>query len=231
MSEVELQDAILNHAIELQRLSAHQEAEAEAILRQLERELKTLLQSRTLSEASKRDISALIKQAEQAIDSRYAAVAGSIDTHAIAIVVADKTIAALDAIIPARIIPLGLETLASAKDIMIDGAPSSAWWARQAEDTAFKFAAQVRQGVINGETNERIVQRIVGKGGEPGIMDVARRNARTLVHSSIMTAANQARLASYRKNFRSALGIKWLATLDSHTCVQCASLDGASWDM
>jgi len=75
------------------------------------------------------------------------------------------------------------------------------------------------------------VQRIVGKRGEPGIMEIARRNARTLVHSSIMAAQNDARLATYRKNSRFIKGIRWLATLDGNTCARCAALDGSAWNL
>jgi SPP1 gp7 family putative phage head morphogenesis protein len=134
-------------------------------------------------------------------------------------------------VLPVAIATPTTERLASlTKDVLIDGAPSSAWWSKQAEDTAFKFAAAVRQGVINGETNERIVARVVSRDGT-GLLDVARRSARTLVHSSVMSAANDARLATYRKNSRYIAGVRWLSTLDSHTCVQCAALDGQTWDL
>lgn len=228
MSEIELMDAILRHSLELQRLSAHESAEAEAILRELERELRTLLNSRTLNEATKREIAELVKQAATAIDARYATVAGTLDTHGLVVLVSERTVEAMQAM--GAVKNVTAETLASlAKNVLIDGAPSADWWDRQAENTAFKFAAQVRQGVINGETNERIVQRIVGKGGEPGIMDVARRNARALVHSSVMTAANDARLATFRKNARFIKGVRWIATLDGHVCPRCAAMDGQAW--
>jgi hypothetical protein len=230
MSEIELQDAILRHALELQRLSAHEEAEAEAILRELERELRMLLQSQTLSEAGKREIEALVNEAEGAINARYGTIAGTLDTHGLVVLVSERTVEAMQGLGAVR--TLTAETLASlSKNVLIDGAPSKAWWDKQAEDTAFKFAAQVRQGVINGETNERIVARIVGKAAEPGIMDVARRNARALVHSSVMSAANDARLATFRKNARLIAGVRWLATLDGHVCPRCAALDGQSWDL
>jgi hypothetical protein len=231
MSEIELQDAILRHALELQRLSAHEEAEAEAILRELERELRMLLASRDLNEATKREIEALANEAEQVIDARYATVAETLDTHGLVVLVADRTVEAIQLIAP-TVAKVSAETLASlSKNVLIEGAPSSAWWARQSEDTAFKFAAAVRQGVINGETNERIVARVLGKGTEPGIMVAARRNARALVHSSVMSAANDARLATFRKNSRYIAGVRWLATLDGHVCVRCAALDGQAWDL
>jgi SPP1 gp7 family putative phage head morphogenesis protein len=232
MSEIELRDAILRHALQLQRLAAGQSADVDAILAQLERELKALLQSNVLSEAGKREIAQLISQADEIIHPAYARVAASLDTHALALIVADKTVQALEDVFPVNVLAPTAERLASlTKDVLIDGAPSSAWWAKQGEDTAFKFAAQVRQGVINGETNERIVGRIAGGRDGPGVLGIARRNARTLVHSSVMAAANDARLATYRKNAKLIAGIRWLSTLDSHTCVQCAALDGQAWDL
>lgn len=232
MSEIELQDQILRHSLQLLRLSSGEQAAVEEILRELERELKALLESRALSGATKTQLKALIADARTAIDSRYAIVAQSIDTHALALIIAEKTVVALEDVIPATATMPSAETLASlTKDVLIDGAPSSAWWDKQAEDLSFKFAAQVRQGVVNNETQERIVQRIVGKRGEPGIMEVARRNARALVHSSVMSAANQARLATFRKNGRLIKGLRWLATLDGHTCARCAALDGNAWDL
>lgn len=232
MSELELRDAILRHALQLQRVSAGQTADVEALLTQLEAELKALLQSQTLSDAGKAAINRLISQAGDIIDPAYAKIAATTDTHSLALIVADQTVKALEDVFPQTIAAPTPERLASlTKDVMIDGAPSSAWWNRQAEDTAFKFAAQVRQGVINGETNERIVGRIVGRGAEPGILDLARRNARALVHSSVMAAANDARLATFRKNSRLIAGVRWLSTLDSHTCRVCAALDGAAWNL
>jgi SPP1 gp7 family putative phage head morphogenesis protein len=230
MSELDLQDAILRTALELQRLSAHEENEAEAILLELERELKQLLAT-SLDERTKAAIADLIKQAETAIDARYAAASEVVDTHGLVLLVSERTVETLHLIAPSVVKPT-VETLASlSKNVLIDGAPSAAWWSKQAEDTAFKFAAAVRQGVVNGETNEQIVARITARAAEPGFMQIARRNARALVHSSIMSAANDARMATYRKNGALLQGVRWLATLDGHTCPRCAALDGQSWDL
>lgn len=230
VSELELQDAILRHALELQRLSAHEEAEALAVLRELEQELRQLLATGELSEMRKRDVETLIKQAKEAIDGQYATLAAQIDTHGIILVVAERTVDIMQDMIPRATIPTAERLASLSKDVLIDGAPSSAWWQKQATDLGFQFAREVRQGILLEETQEQIVTRIVGRRGEPGILDIARRHARTLVHSSVMTAANRARLETYRKNSRFAQGIRWMSTLDSHTCFQCATLDGAAWD-
>lgn len=232
MSEIDLRDAILRGALLLQLLVQSKSKEADAILLKLARDLRTLLNSSTLSEAGKAEINALLKEADAAIEPAYAELATTVDTHALALVVAERTVQAMEDVLPVNVLTPTSERLASlTKDVLIDGAPSSAWWSKQAEDAAFKFAAAVRQGVVNGETNERIVARVVGKGAEPGIIDVARRNARSLVHSSVMSASNDARLAVFRKNARFVAGVRWLSTLDSHTCLVCAALDGQAWNL
>lgn len=229
MTEQALQDQILRHSLQILRLSAGDQARVDEVLLELEKELKALLQSGTLTGAGKRQIEELLKEAEKAIDASYTVAARTTDTHALAVVVAEHTVEALRENFPVSAYLPTQETLASlTRDVLIDGAPSSAWWERQSEDTAFRFAAQVRQGVINGETQEKIVARISGR---YGIMEVSRRNARSLVHSSVMTAANQARLATFRKNSRTIKGVRWLATLDGHTCARCAALDGQAWNL
>lgn len=227
---IPLEDAILRLALELQGLSAHEEARAELILRELEGDLRQLVASRTLTGSNKRDIDAIIKAAEEAIHARYGAAAGIVDMHGLVLMVADRTVDAMAAAYPAiNAMRPSAERLASlAKNVLIEGAPTKAWWAKQDEDTAFRFAQAVRQGVVNGETNERIVARVAGKNG---VLDLSRRHARTLVHSSIMSAANMARWETFKGSFAdTSPGVKWLATLDSHTCPTCGALDGQAWD-
>lgn len=232
MTEQALQDKILQHTLQILRLAAGEENRVDEVLAQLETELKALLNSADLTAMQRREVEALIRDADEAINAGYARAGATADTHNLAVIVAEKTQAIMEDVIPAAArIPSDAVLLQLGKDVLVDGAPSSAWWAKQAEDTAFRFAAQVRQGIVNGETQERIVQRIVGKRGEPGIMEIARRNARTLVHSSVLTAANRARLETFRRNARLLKGVRWLSTLDGHVCKQCAALDGQAWNL
>ena len=50
-------------------------------------------------------------------------------------------------------------------------------------------------------------------------------------HSEFMRAANERRLASFRKNSRFIKGVRWLGTLDRQCCAICAALDRAGWDL
>ena len=229
MSEMELRDAILRHSLNLLRLSAGQQAEAELIIRELEQELRALLQTDALSDAGKAEIKALIAEADKVIDGSYAEAAAVSDTHALAVIVAKNAVAAIEDVLPVAVAAPTAERLASlTQDVLIDGSPASAWWSKQAQDTAFKFASVVRQGVVNGWTNEQIARRVAGP---DGFMLTARRNARALVQSSVMSAANEARLSTFRKNAKLIAGVRWLSTLDSHTCIQCAALDGQAWNL
>lgn len=116
---------------------------------------------------------------------------------------------------------------------LIEGAPSAAWWSKQSDDLAFKFAAQVRQGIAGNETVQQIVRRVIGSPrlGTPGIMETSRRGATALVHTSIQQVSNDARLATFKANDDIIKGVQQLSTLDSHTTKICIAYSGASWDL
>lgn len=231
MTETDLQEAIVRHAIELQRLSANDEAEALAIMRDLEDDLARLLATGDLTTARRRDIEFVLRQAREAIEGRYASLANVVDMQEVVFVVSDQTTQSLSIAYNRALAPTRERLASLASSVLIDGAPSAAWWGRQSEDTAFRFAREVRAGVLEGATNEQITARVLGRGDEVGILETSRRSARALVHSSIMTSANYARLETYRNNSKYVGAVRWLATLDTRTCITCAALDGRKWDL
>ena len=113
----------------------------------------------------------------------------------------------------------------SVSDIIVIGAPVSQWWQKQAADTFFQFSSQVRQGMSEGETIVQLMNRI-----KP-VIDVSKRNARSLVHTAVQSIANEARLATYRANSDVVPGLKQFSTLDSHTSNICIAYSGATWDL
>lgn len=231
MTEIELHDAIIRHSLDLMRLSAGEQRAVKSILNKLQADLTALLQRRELSDVAKREVEALIDEAGRVIDASYLNAGKSLDTQALAEAVAQKTTKIIDQVL--LVTPVAADTIATvfAADIIIQGSPASAWWAKQATDVAFRFAAQVRQGVANGEPNAKIVRRIVGRKGEPGIMDVSRRNAATLVHTAVQAVANTSRLETFRANADVIKGVRQLSTLDSHTSAICIAYSGAAWDL
>jgi hypothetical protein len=112
---------------------------------------------------------------------------------------------------------------------LTQGAVTADWWAQLAADTAFKVANAVRQGLVQGETNQQIIARITGKVGVPGVMDISRRNAAAVVQTSALTVANAARLKTLEANADIAPRLKWFSALDGHVCPRCIALSGKIW--
>ena len=231
-AELALSDQYLAHQVSLLRFIGGEQSKVLALLKQLQSELRKKLLS-GLTDFSKARVNKVLKEAQGVIDDYYAKTAGSFDSHALAQNEAKFTAntfagIGLDASLPSE---AALKALVNGS--LIEGAKSSAWWARQSEDVTFKFANQVRQGIVQNETLQQIIRRVAGSKrlGIPGIMDVSRRNASALVHTSIMQVANDARMATFKANDDIIKGMRFLATLDSHTSLTCIAHSGAEWDM
>jgi SPP1 gp7 family putative phage head morphogenesis protein len=225
-------DEILSRQISLMRFTAGEKKKVFQIFLQMQDELKAKLQNGFTSFERAR-ITKLLAECTKIINGFYDGVQSQFDFSGLAKAEAEASSKAMAVIGVDVSVPSASVLKAMVSDTLLQGAPLSAWWNKQAEDTAFKFSAQVRQGVAQGETLQQIITRIVGsqKHGTVGIMEVSRRNASTLVHDSIMQIANDAKLAVYRENSDVVKGVHWLATFDSHVCATCAALNGAEWDL
>lgn len=136
------------------------------------------------------------------------------------------------------------------QDPIVRGRPSSDWWKGQSESLQNKFAAEMRLGLAEGQTNDQLVNRIIGSAGKRtrivdpktgktryaveyngGIMDATRRDAMALVRTSAQTVSNESLMLTYKKNSRLLRGVGALVTLDGRTTVICMSLSGGAWDV
>jgi SPP1 gp7 family putative phage head morphogenesis protein len=125
-----------------------------------------------------------------------------------------------------------LRTLTDA--ILIEGNPASRYWEGGGRKFANAFAAQVRMGVMSGETTDDIVRRVVGGKSKgrviPGIMGATRRDATALVRTAVQSAAAEARMETYRQNSDVIKGYRQLSTMDGRTTKVCLSYSGAMWN-
>jgi hypothetical protein len=224
-------DKLLEDQLNLLRYTAGERQKVFKIFLQMQTELKAKLATGFTPNEKKR-LAKLLNSCEAIIKSYYSDMQGQFDF---------VELAKHEAAVPAKaMIEIGLEASipsasvlkAMVSDTLLQGAPLADWWAKQAEDTAFKFASQVRQGVVQGETLQQIITRIVGspKKGITGVMDISRTHASTLVHDSIMQIANDAKMATYEANKDVIKGVRWLATFDGHTCPRCFPRSGMEWD-
>jgi len=230
----ELFDEFLSQALDILRLGVAQKNVVLARLAKLEKELIGKLSEADISALKKRDVNRLIADLNETVAKTYTDVATSPDLPGVAAYAASETQEALSVFYlgkAAIAMPSAAYLESVASNVLIQGAPSAAWWKAQADDTAFKFASQVRLGLVAGETNQQIIARIVGKSGQPGVMDTVRRNAASLVQTSVQTVANDARRTTFKTNDDVVKGVRQVSTLDSHTTPICMAYSGAAWDM
>ena len=108
-----------------------------------------------------------------------------------------------------------------------------------AESQADLFAKTVRNGLLTGESTDKIARRLKGRlrFGQPGslrqiaqaggeITAVANNQVMALIRTSINQVANETSQQVYRANQDITKRYRYVATLDSRTSPICRSLDG-----
>jgi SPP1 gp7 family putative phage head morphogenesis protein len=108
------------------------------------------------------------------------------------------------------------------------------WVAKLERESFTRVAGQIRQGLLQGESIDRIVRRIRGtKAGRfaDGILQISRREAETVVRTAVSHVANAARDETYAANSDLIEAVLWEATLDSRTCEKCAIRDGKKYTL
>ena len=216
-------DSGIELQIDLMRVAASVRSDVVAILKKLERELVAKVAGEKLTEWSKARIAKQLAEVRATIRDYYAQAAETSLSASddVARVAAAVTVGGLPsgALLPSEAV---LERLAG--NAVVQGAAQGAWWAKQDADLTFRFSQAVRQGIVSAETNQQIVQRV------RQVMDISRKNAATLVQTSVATVANDARMAVYDANQDIIKRYRALETLDSRTCIQCGAIDGKEWD-
>ena len=91
----------------------------------------------------------------------------------------------------------------------------------------------IRSGAARGVTNRELVRSIIGtksKNYQNGIMQISRRNASTVVRTSVQHVASAARDETWQANRDVIDRYKWVSTLDSVTSNICRTLDGQEYE-
>lgn len=134
-------------------------------------------------------------------------------------------------------------------NVLIEGAPSATWWARQGVNLQNSFSDQIRLGVLKGESVNDLVRRVRGTAtgrrhtyiinGKKqtyveftgGLMDTSTRHAAALVRTSVQAVNNKALLETYKENGSVIKGVQALVTLDLRTSLLCMSRSQFAWNL
>jgi SPP1 gp7 family putative phage head morphogenesis protein len=227
MADNKIGDALITKSIDLVRLSVGERGKALALLVRMRRDIRAQLAGSSLDRKGRARLESLLAEVGNIIESYYVKIHegldGTLDKLSKHEAIATTKIlvdAGVAAHAPGKAVMASLIT-----DRLIDGAPSKEWWSRQSDQVRFNFSQQVRLGIGLSETNDQINARM------SGIFDTAARNVSALVHTSVQTVANDARLAVFKENDDVVDGVRWVLTLDGNTCPQCMAYDGSEWDM
>lgn len=108
----------------------------------------------------------------------------------------------------------------------IDGRILGDWIDEFHDDDIKRMVEEIRRGITQGESTQKISRRIFGVSGTGGARKVTRREAEIISRTTTNAIANKARQAFFKENARFIPWEVWVATLDSRTCPQCGALDG-----
>jgi len=216
-------DAAIELSLDLMRTDAGIRFEVIAILEELEKEIVGKIAAGNYTKWGKARVNKQLTEIRRSIADYYDRVSALAieSTGVVAEVTAKATATALGvgtAVLPTETV---LSTLASS--VLVQGAAQAAWWSKQSDDTAFKFAQAVRQGIAGAETNQQIIARVRRE------LDVSQRHAAALVQTSVQTIANEARQATFEANEDLIKGYRWITALDTKVCLLCAPRADVEW--
>lgn len=232
-------DGVVTHSVNLLRVGASQRKAVLAMLESLEGELLGAIQKGGQTAFTSGRMKALLAQTQATIANTYQQIS---DSHGkalskIAAVEAHKTTNILNASIGVPIATVGQspEQLAAiAGKVLVQGRHPAEWWGDQDAQLQARFSAAMRMGMLQGEGVEKLVQRVRGTKAREyadGLMAISKAQATALVRTSVITAANEARIATITANPDVVKGIQWVATLDNRTTPICRALDGLQWSL
>lgn len=235
-----IHDGVLTYTINLLRVAAGQRQKVLSMLEALESKLAADVQQVVgKSPQTIARLQALLKQTTASIQASYKAIQKQQQKAltSVAKTTADHQAKIQNAELKVPLVSVGqtekqLEAIAGKALVM--GRYPSEWWKGQDKALRDKFAAEMRLGMLKGETVQQLVQRVRGtkaKGYTDGIMQVSKAQATSLVRTSVQTVANEARVASIRANPNINKAIQWVSTLDLRTSLICRALDNLRWEL
>ena len=111
-----------------------------------------------------------------------------------------------------------------------DGRTVQQWLTGMARADIDRIMAQVRIGMVQGESIQQMVRRVLGSatlnGRDALATELTRRNVESVVRTMTNGLSNAAKGAFYEANKGVISAEVWVSTLDGRTCKVCMGLDG-----
>jgi len=235
-------DEIIGHSVDLQRLEVSVKSKILKELKTLEKSLIEELNTSDMWSAKRtqtknKRLKTLLKQTEGTINNSYKQIAVEHTTTlaGVASLAEKQAVKSINTVMKVELASTSMSKKmlkAIASDTLFEGAPSKEWWSRRGVAFRNRFGDTVRQGMLQGETNDTIIRNLIGtplNKFKDGALTPNYRSAEALVRTSIQAVANESRLMTYADNDDIIKEIEWVSTLDSRTSPFCRALDGLRW--
>jgi SPP1 gp7 family putative phage head morphogenesis protein len=219
--------AYVKHALQLIRVSNGLSASATQSMRGLGVAIRRLLAGADLQNMTLRNLRSLLSQVDQLVVDHLDDIAQTQNAATAELVAAEaewsRTVSALD---------YGATDAAIARTISqftVFGNTLEEHFGTVAERLSNQIRAQIRQGIVAGQSDNDIIKRIIGPGRDMrgGILDGAKRDVRNVVDGATLGAADAGRRATMAASGVNA--IQWSAKLDEKLCPNCGARDGKIW--
>lgn len=241
----ELRDLVLRHQVNILRYGTGLGQRMVRLLEKSEGELREVLRKQLARLAGRdptssytvRRLKALI---EQISEIRRAAYSGleELATGELRDFVRDEAAFAASALEQAS--PVVLAVAAPAPELLaalvtttpFEGAVMSEWSERLHRSELERIQSQIGMGMLNGETIDEIMARVLGTGslrGTDGVLQISRNGAMSIARTAVNAYSNAARDAVFEENADIIQEEMYHATLDSRTTPICRALDGTRY--
>lgn len=165
--EQQIADDLLTHTLDLFRLEASLRNSALSLLQKMQKDLRVKLSTADLTAFNREATQRLLVETSAVIEDYYQRIKETSDEalNALPQIEAQAIRASLAGVGYGAALAPPIHFATAMTDIMIQGAPSAEWWSRQKSDTQFRFSNVLRQGIVQGKTNQQIIAEILGKPG------------------------------------------------------------------
>jgi SPP1 gp7 family putative phage head morphogenesis protein len=115
-----------------------------------------------------------------------------------------------------------------------EGNTLSQWSEKVSRDRTSKILNEVRKGIVEGDSNQEIVSRVVGSRQfdyKDGVLNKSRNNVAAITRTAVTEFSSTAREMTYQQNQSVIKAVQWVSTLDSRTTMICSVRDGMTFNV
>ena len=238
MSANPLFDSTIRHQVYLERLKSGEVNQFAALLKEIDKDLRTRLTENDLTDFSRKRLEKLLAAVDKSLstifDGYYDELAGHLteiaqyeagfESRSLSNEVGFETVIPAAKQVHAAVMAAPLSVRGADGGKLLE--PFIRDWTHVERK---RLVGAIRQGFFEGQTNFQIIQAIRGtkrNNFADGLLQTTSRNAEAIVRTSVQHVSSVARFETWKANDDVVTGYRWVSTLDSRTSAQCRSLDG-----